>query len=138
MFTEAAQTLTKTHTQQFEIPDWVQSPVSAHMIRLMNDYRPKSCPDICVEVIRELDEFRPPVHPLRPGQASHLPDAGWDHWTRQPNYVHWLPGDHVSILRPPVLAKLAGVICEAHNRYLKTASDGKTPAPSHSNASRMM
>lgn len=119
MLTGTTHTLTRPYTEKFEMPDWVSSPVSFHMINLMNDYRPQSRPDLCIEVIRELDEYRPPLHPLHPEQISSLSDAGWKHWTRRPNHVHWLPGNHVTILQPPLVEELARTIRAAHDRFLQ-------------------
>jgi thioesterase domain-containing protein len=91
-------------------PDLVSSPISVHMIGLMEKYRPLTKPDISVDVFRERNEANCSPHPLRFWKTDFLPDGGWNHWTRQPSRVHWLDGDHVTILRPPLVSRLAQAI----------------------------
>jgi len=91
-------------------PDLVSSPISVHMIGLMEKYRPLTKPEISVDVFRERNEANCSPHPLRFWKTDFLPDGGWNHWTRQPSRVHWLDGDHVTILRPPLVSRLAQAI----------------------------
>jgi thioesterase domain-containing protein len=86
------------------------------MIGLMERYRPLTKPDISVEVFRERDEIRYSPHPLRFWKTDNLPDDGWNRWTRQPNRVHWLDGDHSTVLKPPLVSNLARAIRDGQDR----------------------
>ncbi len=110
----------------FEMPDWVKSPVSLHMIGLLQKYRPVSRMDLSLAVIRETEDFHPSVHPLHYHKSGQLPDAGWDHWTLRPNHIYWVKGNHVSIIKPPIVEKVGRIIREAYDRYLsETGRPGK-------------
>ena len=95
------------------------SAIARHMIGLMEKYRPVSIPDHSVEVFRERDEYSSRPHPLRPWLTPHLPDGGWNRWTRQPNHIHWLAGDHDTILKQPAVAELAQAIRQTMDQRLK-------------------
>jgi thioesterase domain-containing protein len=49
---------------------------------------------------------------------ARLPNGGWDHWTKIPPRVHWVDGDHDSILRPPMLTGLAKAVRTAMDEHL--------------------
>jgi thioesterase domain-containing protein len=55
-------------------------------------------------------------------------DAGWHYWTRQPVRIHWLAGDHSSILKPPVVSDLAQAIRQAMDQHVERhlSADQKT------------
>jgi amino acid adenylation domain-containing protein len=117
---------TKQNLAETRLPvedwDWVSSPISLHMICLMEKYHPFPIPDFSIEVFRERDEFRSFPHPLRAWQLNHLPDGGWNRWTRRPNHIHWLEGNHVTIIKPPAVYALAQSIRQAMDQhYLPSA-----------------
>jgi thioesterase domain-containing protein len=116
MASGTAQNLAETSA---DTPDWVQSPVSRHMIGLVEKYRPLPKPDLTVNVFRELNGYVSPVHPLHARQTNHLPDSGWNRWTRKPNRIHWVAGDHITILKPPAVASLAQAIRSAMDQHFK-------------------
>jgi thioesterase domain-containing protein len=101
--------------------DWNSSPISRHMIGLEEKYQPLQLLDISIDVFRERDEFNFWSHPFRAGQSDYLPDGGWDRWTRQPNRIHWLEGDHVTVIKPPLISKLAQAIRSAMDQHLKSS-----------------
>jgi amino acid adenylation domain-containing protein len=101
--------------------DWNSSPISRHMIGLEEKYQPLQLLDISIDVFRERDEFNFWSHPFRAGQSDYLPDGGWDRWTRQPNRIHWLEGDHVTVMKPPLISKLAQAIRSAMDQHLKSS-----------------
>jgi amino acid adenylation domain-containing protein len=99
------------------MPDWAQSPVSRHLIGLIEKYRPLPPAAVTVEVFRERHEYVAPVHPLRAWQTHHLPDNGWNRWTRQPNRIYWVAADHLTILKPPAVAGLAQALRAAMDQH---------------------
>lgn len=103
------------------LPDWANSPIARHLIGLGEKFRPFPKCKTSVDIFRERDEFHPPVHPLEIWQTSSLPDAGWSYWTLKPNRIHWLPGDHITILKPPAVSGLAQAIRAAMDRQMKSA-----------------
>ena len=102
--------------------DWKSSPISVHMIGLEEKYRPLQIRDISVDVFRERDEFNFWSHPFRTAPTDYLPDGGWNRWTHQPNRIHWLEGDHVTVVKPPLVSDLAQAICAAMDQCLKLPS----------------
>jgi len=85
-------------------------------VSLMTSYQPQPAADLAVNLFRERDSYDPRPHPLRPWQVSYQPDGGWNRWTRQPARIHWLEGDHWSILKPPAVAALAKAIRQAMDK----------------------
>ena len=74
-----------------------------------------------MEIFRERADYNPHAHPNRPRDTSHMPDGGWSQWTNKDVRLHWIDGDHFSILQPPFVAGLAQAIRSAYNQYLKKA-----------------
>ncbi len=110
---------------QAHLPLGGPSTLARHMIGLMEKYRPLSIPDLAVEVFRERDEYSSRPHPLRAWLTPHLSDGGWNRWTRRPNHIHWLAGDHDSILRQPVVADLAQTLRRALDHHQSDSGDGE-------------
>ncbi len=100
------------------IPGWADTPVSRHLLGLIKHYQPASKCEMAVDVFRERDETQLRAHPLQAWQAGHLPDAGWNRWTTKPNYIHWVPGDHWTIITFPAVTTLAQAIRAAMDRHL--------------------
>ena len=99
------------------VPAWVSSPVSRHLVALHEKYRPPVGSEVAIDLFRERISFQPQAHPLIAWETNHLADAGWSYWTRQPARVHWLEGDHLTILKPPVVRHLAGAIRSAMDQH---------------------
>ena len=82
------------------------SPISRHMMELLENYRPLPKSDLSVWVFRERDEdYYSRPHPLHNWLTPQLPDAGWNYWTRRPNHIYWLAGDHNTILKQPAVGR---------------------------------
>jgi len=101
-----------------EMPDWAKSPVSRHLIGLMEKYRPLPKAELTVDVFRERHEYVAPAHPLRAWLTNYLPDNGWNRWTHKPNRIYWVAGDHLTMLKSPVVTSLAQAIRTAMDRQL--------------------
>jgi thioesterase domain-containing protein len=93
--------------------EWGSSPISVHLRGLAEKYQPLQLAAISVDVFRERDEYIFWSLPFRYGQSGYLPDGGWNRWTLKPNRIHWLEGDHGTILRPPLVSTLARAIRES-------------------------
>ncbi len=102
-----------------DIPDWAATPITRHLYSLSQKYCPTSRPDVALEILRERADYSPHPHPNRPLDTNYLPDGGWSRWTKGEVRVHWIDGDHFSILQPPLVTDLARAIRSAHDRYLK-------------------
>jgi thioesterase domain-containing protein len=104
------------------LTNWVATPISCRLVALMEKYCPLPKTDLVVDLFREQDSYQPHPHPLYAWQTSYLPDGGWNHWTRQANRVHWLAGDHETILKPPAVSGLALALRQAmdqHSRLIR-------------------
>jgi thioesterase domain-containing protein len=100
-------------------------PISRHLVSLAEKYRPWPKSEVAVDIFREREVYlnEPAVHPLKAWRNSHVPDGGWNRWTRRRPRVHWLEeGSHESILNPPIVSSLAHAIRSAMDQHLKTQS----------------
>jgi amino acid adenylation domain-containing protein len=112
---------TKQNLSEAHLPmkNWVSTPISRHLVALMEKYRPLTKSDLEVDLFRERGSYHPRPHPLHAWQTSDLPDGGWDRWTRKPARIHWLEGDHTMIIRPPAVSGLAQAIRQAMDQHMK-------------------
>ena len=113
------QNLMETGLPSEPMPDWATSPVSRHLIGLMDKYRPRTKSGFAVDLFRERDEPLFDPHPLQFWQNNYLPDGGWNYWTRKPARTYWLTGDHLTILKPPLVSGLAQSIRQTMDQYIK-------------------
>ena len=60
-----------------------------------------------------------PSHPLTVLDQKQLPDGGWSRWCKRPARVHWVEGDHDSILRQPHLTGLAKAVRATMDEYAR-------------------
>jgi thioesterase domain-containing protein len=105
--------------------NWDLSPLPRHLIGLIERYRPLPASDLQIDLFRERQSYSQVAHPLQEWQTSHLPDGGWSLWTRKPVRVHWVEGEHTTILKPPGAARLAQSILRAMDHHFNCIS----PAP---------
>lgn len=110
-------------------PEWATSPISRHLIGLIAPYRPQPTGKMSVNLFREYDGYESQAHPFQPWRTNHLPDRGWHLWTRSATRIHWLPGDHLTILKPPIVASLAQAIRSAMDQHSQSLA-GSQPADS--------
>jgi amino acid adenylation domain-containing protein len=103
---------------QVVIPGWAESPVSQHHIGLVNNYEPLTSPNIAVDIFREQDEYQAQANPLQAWQTKHLADGGWDRWTGKRNRIHWVPGDHWNVIKPPAVTSLAKALRQAMDEFI--------------------
>jgi thioesterase domain-containing protein/acyl carrier protein len=105
------------------LPDWASGPIPLHFQNLSNKYQPLPRRPARIHLIRERDLIEglraQPAHPLRSTEAVQLEDAGWSRWCIIPPRVHWMPGDHESILRMPLVAELAQTVRRAMDEHLQ-------------------
>jgi thioesterase domain-containing protein len=105
------------------MPDWVSSLFERHMIALMDKYQPLPKSNVVVDLFRERDACQPHLqHPLQVWHTSNLPDAGWNRWALNKTRIHLLEGDHMTILKPPLVSSLAQAIRSAMDQHLKRST----------------
>lgn len=100
-------------------PDWA-SPMVRQFLLLERMYQPvRNCP-VQIHLFREREAHpKTPPNPLQPENLLHRSDTGWRYWSRVPPRVHWVDGDHDSILRQPLLGRLAKQIRSAMDERCK-------------------
>jgi amino acid adenylation domain-containing protein len=110
----------KHHLAGTHLPEggWAKSAISHHMLGLMEKYQPAPRSGVPVELFRGRGEYHRRAHPLYAWETYHLPDAGWSAWTRGANRVHWVEGDHWTMIKQPAAAGLAQAIRQAMGRPL--------------------
>jgi thioesterase domain-containing protein/acyl carrier protein len=94
-----------------------QNQISRHMLALTEKYYPSSKANLPLDLFRERESYAPYPHPLYAWQTSHLPDGGWNRWTRQRVRVHWVEGDHFTVLNRPAVTGLAQSILRAMDQH---------------------
>jgi thioesterase domain-containing protein len=99
--------LAKAHLPAFA------SPISQHMVALVEKYAPEAGSQVALDLFREGDTYNSHPHPLHPWEMKNQPDVGWHRWTAQPARIHWLEGDHQTIIRPPFVSALAQSLLKA-------------------------
>jgi hypothetical protein len=102
--------------------NWALPPLPRHLINLMEAYHPLPASNLEIDLFRERMSYRTVAHPLQQWQTSHLPDGGWSHWTQKPPRVHWVEGDHETILSPPAVSGLAQAILRAMDQHIRRSS----------------
>jgi amino acid adenylation domain-containing protein len=101
--------------------EWASAPIPRHLLNLARKYRPRTVGPVRIDYFRERDAFAKetilPGHPLRSNDQVRLPNGGWDRWTKIPPQVHWVEGDHETVLKPPLLAGLAKAVRMAMDHH---------------------
>ncbi len=107
--------LTKSFVVEGNLPvrESAPSPISQHFFELRMNYVPTGKADLELHLFREQDSFSPLVHPVHAWHTDNLQDAGWNHWTARPNPVHWVPGNHYTIIQEPFVRELAKSVRQA-------------------------
>jgi amino acid adenylation domain-containing protein len=100
-------------------PDWASTPIPRHLLSLLKEYHPAPKSGVPVDIFRERGDYQPLAHPLHAHETSFLPDCGWERWTSRPSRLHWVDGDHESMLKPPFVAGLAQAIRPALDQHFK-------------------
>jgi len=96
-----------------------ESPLSRHLIGLMDKYRPPAGSQVAIRLFRESDGFHTLAHPLHAWQTNYLPDAGWNRWIDSPAPIHWIEGDHWTIIKPPAVTGVAQAIRAGMDQHMK-------------------
>jgi thioesterase domain-containing protein/acyl carrier protein len=99
------------------VDEWVSSSISHHLVGLMEKYHPPAGSEVMIDLFRERDSYNVRAHPLHAWRTCHLPDGGWNRWVRKQPRVHWLEGDHWSIIKPPLASSLAQAIRLAMDQH---------------------
>lgn len=120
---EMAQATKKNLTEaRLPMDEWATSSISHHLIGLMEKYHPPSGSGVVMDLFRERDSYSTRAHPLQAWRTCHLPDAGWHHWVHDAPRVHWLEGDHWSVIKPPLAPSLAQAIRTAMDQHFNPTS----------------
>ncbi len=104
-------------TAHLPMKDWVSDPISTHLVALMEKYRPLPESEVTVDLFRERETYQNELHPLQAWRTSNLPDGGWNRWTRKATRIHWLSGEHSTILKAPAVSGLAQAIRQAMDQH---------------------
>lgn len=103
------------------LPDWAKPPIARHFLNLARKYHPRVRRPMQIDYFREgdpsADHSIMPSHPLTVLDQTQLPDGGWRRWCKLPPRVHWVEGDHESILRRPHLVGLAKAVRAAMDQH---------------------
>jgi thioesterase domain-containing protein/acyl carrier protein len=107
---------------QLPVDEWVTSSISRHMVGLMEKYHPPARSEVMMDLFRERDSYNARAHPLQAWRTCHLPDAGWHHWVHKQPRIHWLEGDHWSVIKPPLASSLAKAIRKAMDQHFASVA----------------
>jgi amino acid adenylation domain-containing protein len=123
----------KPSAPRVPLPEWTSEPVPRHLLSIASKYQPNPIVPLQIHYFRERDSTADqtiyPLHPMQSIRQIQLLDGGWEWWTKLPPQVHWVEGDHESILKPPQLAGLARAVKQAMDEHLRITGQGKTESP---------
>jgi amino acid adenylation domain-containing protein len=105
-----------------ELPDWAEDRTTKEYLALGINYKPSVGQLIPIDLFRLLSDHRPSgAHPLWWWEFDYLRDGGWSRWAGALPKIHWCEGDHATVLRPPLVGRLA--------RQIRAAIDAHDGAP---------
>ncbi len=117
---------TLTGVTQESSPAPILSPVARDLLELAKHYRPSPVRPLQIDLFREKGTYwNEPIHPLKPGNIFRLPDGGWSRWSGIAPRVHWLEGDHNSIIKPPQVTKLGREVRSAIEHHFNLAHSSR-------------
>lgn len=107
------------------LPAWSSEPIPSHLLKIGTKYQPLGAGSLRLDCFRERALFaklkKPHTHPLRGIEFTTLPNGGWDRWTEIQPRVHWVEGDHDTVIQPPQLAQLAKAVRKAMDEHAHIA-----------------
>jgi amino acid adenylation domain-containing protein len=104
------------------VEELLSSPTSRHLLGLKDKYHPQPGSDVTINLFRERDSYEAYAHPLYVWHTNHLLDWGWNHWVHHPARIYWVEGDHLTIIKPPLVSDLAQYIRSAMDEHGQRSS----------------
>jgi len=93
---------------ELEMPDWANgSPIMTRFIEIAQIYHPVVSRPVPVHLFRERGSFRNKSHPGQFNLTDHLTDGGWSRWMGCTPEIHWLDGEHLEVLKQPLVGRTA-------------------------------
>ncbi len=89
-------------------PANMNRPIDLLHLGMGRSYQPKAGPAIGMHLFRERVGLNWVDH--RRSVRYHEPDYGWSRWAGAPVTVHWMDGDHASVMKGESAAKLAQML----------------------------
>ena len=102
-----------------DLEGWNTNPIVIHHVKLQESYAPVVSKPFQIYYFREFREFDRMPHPLESSNTAHKRDGGWGAWAGMRPRICWIDSDHLDILRPPAVDRLATEIRLAMNKHYK-------------------
>lgn len=97
--------------EKMNFPHWATGKTLAfELIKLSHRYQPKFTHPVAVHLFRERGDLRKEPHPAHFIARDYLEDGGWRQWTGCAPTIHWLDGDHMTVLKRPQVAHTAAAL----------------------------
>jgi thioesterase domain-containing protein len=114
--------------EKLTFPVWATGQTLAfEQIKLSHRYQPKLTHPVPVHLFRERGDFRNEPHPAHFNVADYLEDGGWRQWTGCAPTIHWLDGDHLTVLKRPQVTRTAQALRAALETHFASASPAAYP-----------
>jgi len=90
------------------MPDWaLRVPLAVELIKLAQQYQPAVSRPVPIHLFREHGSFHIESQQIRFTLTTHLPDGGWEYWTKCKPEMHWLEGEHLTVIKEPYVKQTA-------------------------------
>ena len=100
-----------------DLEGWNTNPIVLHHLQIEKNYSPLVSKPFYLHYFREFREFDSIPRPLEASNSTHKRDGGWGAWAGMTPRVCWIDSDHLDILRPPAVDRLAMEIRLTMNKY---------------------
>jgi len=103
--------------EKLPVPVWANNPVALRYIELAHRYRPPVSRPVPIHLFRENASFRRESHPAGFAITDHYEDGGWQHWTVCEPKIHWLNGEHMKVLKQPLVKETSQMLRAALEKH---------------------
>ena len=107
------------HNEKLVMPDWaVGAPLAVKLIEQAHRYQPAATRPVPIHLFRERGTFRHEMEQFHFRLTNHLPDGGWSRWANCTPEIHWLDGEHLTVIKPPQVKQTATELTVAWKAFL--------------------
>ena len=105
-----------------DLEGWNTNPIVIHHVELQRTYAPVVSKPFQIYYFREFQEFDRMPRLLESSNTAYKRDGGWGVWAGRAPRVCWIDSDHLDIMRPPAVDRLAMEIRLAMNKHYNIKS----------------
>lgn len=109
--------------EKASVPPWAAelSPLATELIKLAYCYHPAVSRPVPIHLFRERNSMRFDSRQIHFSLTNHLEDGGWGYWARRKPEIHWLDGEHIAVIKQPLVKETARELRAALARHFDSA-----------------